>query len=274
MKSKIYPAIWCNNNASDIFNFYTETFYGSQIIESNPIVVSAEILQVPFIGINGGPIFRPNNAISFMIICETEEEIKKLWQTFEPQAEILMSLQSYPWSPHYGWLCDLHGVSWQFYLGKLEDVNNQQLVPTLMFCGPQQGRCQEAIHFYAQTFKHFKSQGHIPYPDGEKKRQIMHAQFIVEGFTLMAMDSGVDQSFSFNEGVSFVISCDDQDEIDYYWDLFTAKGEESRCGWCKDQFGVSWQIVPKNLSSILQRYPDANKALMQMAKIEIENLKK
>jgi len=272
MTKAIYPAIWFSEAAKEAFNDYVDTFQNSSIIESNPVVVSAKLDGVPFIGINGGPYFTPNASISFMVICETAEEIDRLWTMLSDQGEVLMPLQAYPWSPHYGWLIDKNKVSWQLYLGTLADVNQQAIVPTLMFCGPQQGKCEAAIAFYKTVFSDFIEQGSVHYPDGDMQGQVMHAQFIIHGFTLMAMDSGVAQDFTFNEGISLVIPCQDQEEIDYYWAAMTKDGEESRCGWCKDPYGVSWQIVPHNIDEILRTHPAANKALMKMNKIDIAAL--
>jgi len=87
----------------------------------------------------------------------------------------------------------------------------------------------------------------------------------------MAMDSGVNQNFTFNEGISLTILCKDQAEIDHYWNRITAQGQESMCGWCKDEFGVSWQIVPEHIAIYLQN-PSAGEALMKMKKIIIKDL--
>ncbi|WDF70263.1 VOC family protein [Sphingobacterium oryzagri] len=274
MRTNIYPAIWFEKDAEQAFSRYTAQFAQSEIITTNPVVVSAKLKAVPFIGINGGPYFTPNPAISFMVICEEETEINQLWSALSDEGEVLMPLGSYAWSPHYGWLTDKNNVSWQLYQGKLDDVNQQAVVPTLMFCEAQQGRCQEAIAFYQTVFTDFKQQGEMLYPEGPAKGQLMHAQFVIQDFTLMAMDSGVPQTFTFNEGISLVIACADQAEIDYYWQALTKDGQESRCGWCKDPFGVSWQIVPHDIDQILANYPHAGSALMHMSKINVDDLKK
>jgi len=83
------------------------------------------------------------------------------------------------------------------------------------------------------------------------------------------MDSGVEQDFTFNEAVSYVITCKDQEEIDYYWQKLSAHPENEQCGWCKDQFGVSWQIIPENLGELMTR-PGAYATLMGQKKIVIE----
>ena len=272
MEHSLYPAIWFDSNAAEAFDFYCKIFPHSQIKKSSAVVISADLYETSLIGINGGPIFKPNNSISFMVICEDKSEISKYWEMLTNEGTVLMPLQEYPWSPHYGWLNDKYSVGWQLYLGKRSDVNNQSIVPTLMFCGEQQGRCNDALQFYESLFSSFKLQGTLRYNEGDVKGQIMHSQFTANGFTIMAMDSGVPQDFTFNEGISIVVPCIDQKEIDYYWDAITKDGEESQCGWCKDQFGVSWQIVPANLDEILQSQPESWKNLMKMKKIIINQL--
>lgn len=273
MSATIFPAIWFDKDADQAFESYTQYFTNSEITGKNPIVVSATLKSVPIIGINGGPYFQPNPSISFMVVCEQTTEIDELWTSLSEGSQTLMPLATYPWSPYYGWIIDQNNVSWQLYQGKLDDVNNQALVPTLMFCAAQQGKCKQAIAFYQSVFKDFKHQGEQLYPEGDVAGQIMHAQFIINGFTVMAMDSGVPQSFTFNEGISLVISCENQREIDYYWDALTTSGTESRCGWCKDPFGVSWQVVPKDIDKLLADSPHAREKLLTMTKINIAELK-
>jgi len=105
---------------------------------------------------------------------------------------------------------------------------------------------------------------------------IKHAQFKLNEQLFMAMDSSMPHAFTFNEGISFVVTCDSQDEIDYFWNKLTEGGEESMCGWLKDKYGVSWQIVPAILGDLMTGSPDkANRvmqALLQMKKLDIAKL--
>ena len=270
-KQTIIPSIWFDNNAEEAFLYYQSIFPNSSIKKSSPVVVEANLSGVNFIGINGGNMFQPNSSISFMLICETQEEIEHIWKNLQRNGKVLMSLDEYPWSKCYGWIIDRYHVSWQLYLGKLNDVNQQKIVPTLMFCGPQQGKCQDALNYYETIFPNFKQEGILKYDENFRPNQIQHSQFVANNFTMMAMDSGVDQDFTFTEGISLTITYKNQDEIDFYWNHFTKNGEESRCGWCKDKFGVSWQIVPENIGQLLQN-PKAQEALMKMNKIIISDL--
>ena len=130
-------------------------------------------------------------------------------------------------------------------------------------------------------FKNTSITGIARYEAGEPdiEGNIKHAQFTLDNQVFMAMDSSAQHLFAFNEGVSLVVDCDNQAEVDYYWGKLTEGGEESMCAWLKDAFGVSWQIVPKLLSKLLND-PDrvkagrAMQAMMQMRKIDTIALQK
>lgn len=100
----------------------------------------------------------------------------------------------------------------------------------------------------------------------------MHAVFMLDGQEIIAMDSPVRHEFDFNEGISFVINCKDQAEIDHFWNALIADGgQESQCGWLKDKFGFSWQVVPTNMGELVST-PAATQAMLQMKKIDIATL--
>lgn len=272
MTHSIYPALRFKKNAKTALQWYCSIFPNSQIMQEHDTALKVQFAGVTFIGINGGPPFTPNPSISFMVICESRTEIDKYWKQLIDAGFARMELGQYPWSDYYGWLQDQHGFNWQLYLGKLSDVNQQKIVPTLMYCGSYQGQCLAALNFYQTLFKNFQSQGVLKYSEGEYAGQIKHAQFTANDLTLMAMDSGIQQNFEFSEAVSLVIECKDQAEIDYYWNAITLHGTEDQCSWCKDQFGVSWQIVPQNLWEILTNNPHALTALFKMKKLIIQDL--
>lgn len=110
-----------------------------------------------------------------------------------------------------------------------------------------------------------------PRPEGE----VMTAAFDLDGQPFVALNGGPE--FTFNEAISFQVSCKDQDEVDRYWDALTEGGEEGPCGWLKDKFGVSWQIVPEALPRLLgdpdpERAQRAMAAMLQMKKIDVSEL--
>ena len=180
-------------------------------------------------------------SVSFFITCDTNEEVDTIWNKLKEDAMIMMTLDKYDWSDYYGFLEDKFGVSWQIYKGKYSDVN-QKIVPSFLFTDSNFGKANDAIAFYTTVFSNSKIEGVLFYEEKEmqQKNIVKHAQFVVNNTVFMAMDWPGNHNFSFNEGVSFVINCDTQEQIDYYWDAFVNNGgQESKCGWCKDKFGVS-----------------------------------
>ncbi|MET4620108.1 putative 3-demethylubiquinone-9 3-methyltransferase (glyoxalase superfamily) [Arthrobacter sp. 2762] len=136
------------------------------------------------------------------------------------------------------------------------------------------GRAAEAAEFYTSTFDDSSILTSMPGPDG----QVLTVDFEIEGRQFMALNGG--PAFTFNEAVSLVVNCDSQDEVDRYWNaLLEGGGEESQCGWLKDKFGLSWQIVPAGMPSLLNG-PDpagsqrAMEAMLKMRKLDINVLQK
>src|SRR5690606_16542113 len=142
----------------------------------------------------------------------------------------------------------------------------------------QYGRAEEAMRHYSSIFKNSKQDGILRYGNNEAPDQegkIKHAQAAFNGQKIMFMDSAQPHSFTFSEGVSLTLYCETQEEIDYYREKLSESGEESRYGWLKDKFGVSWQVIPNILSRLMNDPVKAGKAaqaLMQMRKLDIEKI--
>jgi predicted 3-demethylubiquinone-9 3-methyltransferase (glyoxalase superfamily) len=150
----------------------------------------------------------------------------------------------------------------------------QKITPCLWF----DDRLEEAISFYSSIFPDLEVLNINRYPEGtpDLAGKVLTATFRMAGQTFIALNGG--PLYKFTEAVSFSIGCETQQEIDYYWNKLTEGGEESMCGWLKDKFGLSWQVVPIELGSLLY-HPDPEKAqqamqsLFKMHKIDIEALK-
>ena len=142
------------------------------------------------------------------------------------------------------------------------------------------GKAEEAINFYLSVFKNSKVEGIYKYgPDSKPnvENAVMYEDFILEGNKFAAMDGADEHNFIFNEAISFVVNCDDQNELDYYWDKLSAVPQAEMCGWLKDKYGVSWQIVPAKLGELLSsKEPGKSQRVMQkvlgMKKLNIEEL--
>lgn len=277
MKKQITPCLWYDGQAKNAAALYCSVFTDSKITAQSPIVTEIELSGQKFILLDGGPIHKPNPSISFYYICENDEELNTIWNAFSQEGKVMMPLDKYPWGEKYGWITDMFGVSWQLALGNMSDVG-QRITPCLMFTGDQYGRVDEAIAHYSSIFKDPKVDGVLRYGEGEapdEEGKVKHAQIALDGQKFMLMESKETHDFTFTEGVSLTVYCETQEEIDYYWERFTEGGEESMCGWLKDRFGVSWQIVPTALEKILSDPAKAGKAaqaFMSMRKLDIEQI--
>jgi predicted 3-demethylubiquinone-9 3-methyltransferase (glyoxalase superfamily) len=143
----------------------------------------------------------------------------------------------------------------------------QKITPNLWF----DGNAKEAVDFYLSVFPNSKIISTEYYPEEgladfqkEMAGKILTIEFELMGNRFVAINAGPE--FTFNESISFSIPCKDQEEIDYYWGKLSAVSTSEQCGWCKDMYGLSWQIVPENMGELMKR-PNAFAHLMQMKKI-------
>jgi predicted 3-demethylubiquinone-9 3-methyltransferase (glyoxalase superfamily) len=243
MKSNmIYPCLWFDGNAKDAVDFYCSVFDNSVITYENQMVVIFESSGQKFMCLNGGPEFTINPSVSFYVLCETEEEINRLWKNLLEGGFELMPLDKYKWSKKYVWLQDKFGVNWQLSYGGMEKTG-QKISPVLMFTDKQAGKAEQAVRFYTSVFTGSGVIGIVKYDkdDNDVEGTVKHAEFTLNNQAFMAMDSSFMYQFSFNEAVSLVVDCETQEEIDYFWERLTERGEEIQCGWLKDKFGVSFE---------------------------------
>ena len=151
----------------------------------------------------------------------------------------------------------------------------QKITPFLWF----DNNAEEAANFYVSVFKNSKLLNVARYGDAGPgpKGTVMTAQFELNGQKFVALNAG--PSFKFTEAISFVVNCETQEEVDYYWERLSEGGEKSRCGWLKDKFGLSWQITPTILGKLMaDKDPEKSKrvmeAMLKMDKIDIESLQR
>lgn len=291
------PCLWFDKSAEEAANFYASIFKNSKILnvskygdsgseasgmkKGSVMTVEFELVGQKFLALNGGPIFKFNPSISFFVGCKTEKEVDELWTELSERGKVLMPLEKYPFSEKYGWLQDKYGLSWQIMFVGNREIK-QKIVPTLMFIGDVYGKAEEAIKFYASVFKNVKVGDTTLYGKGEKPNKegtIKHAAFALEDQEFMVMDSNHEHPFKFNESISFMVMCKDQKEIDFIWEKLSAVPESEQCGWLKDKYGLSWQIVSEDLEKMMQdKNPKKTErvmsAVLKMKKIDIKELKK
>jgi predicted 3-demethylubiquinone-9 3-methyltransferase (glyoxalase superfamily) len=244
-------------------------------------LVSFELAGLQFQAISAGPYFKFNPSISLMVACESVEEVNAKWEALSEGGTELMALGEYPFNKRYGWIQDRYGLSWQLMLTD-NNQRAQKITPSLLFSGDSCGKAEEALVFYTEIFTDSVIDFISKYKPGEAatpKAKINYAAFKLAGMNFSAMDNGYEVDFNFNEAFSLIVNCKDQKEIDYFWDRLSAVPEAEQCGWVKDRYGVSWQIVPDSMDEILSNgtkdeIQRIQKELLKMKKIDIEALEK
>jgi len=286
---KITPHLWFDKEAKEAADFYTSVFEDSQINNTTTLnntpsgtvdIVTIELLMQRFTLISAGPLFKFNPSVSFLVACKTKGQVDALWEKISKGGTPLMELGGYPFSERYGWVQDRYGLSWQLMFMGGHKVE-QKITPTLMFVDKQCGRAEQAINFYATVFHDSKVGDILRYSNGEepdKEGTIKHAAFSLEGQEFAAMDIARVHNFTFNEAISFMVHCKMQEEIDYYWGKLSADPKAEQCGWLKDKYGVSWQIVPTIMDEMMkngsrEQIDRVSQAFLQMKKFDIAKLK-
>ena len=287
---KIIPHLWFNDDAEEAVNLYVDLFKNSGIISKtivpntpsgDTMILDFYLDSLRFNAINGGPYFKLNPSISLMVSCDSVEEVDTLYETLSVEGIELMALGTYAFSKRYAWIQDRYGLNWQlFYNDSGKPV--PKIRPTMLFAGDVCGKGQEAIDFYADIFENFSMGERSHYGPNEamdSRAKINYAEFKIEGSELLLMDHAMGGDFTFNEAFSFVILCNTQDEIDYYWGKLSHYPEAEQCGWLKDRFGVSWQVVPQMMIDVMENgsAEDINsitEAFLKMKKFDILELKR
>lgn len=293
---KIIPHIWFDEQAEEAANHYVSVFADAEIdvitrtnreiaeVAGHPegavLTVSFRVADQAFAALNGGPIFELNPAISFFVNCSDAREVDALFDSLAAGGTVLMPLQEYPFSERYAWVQDRFGVTWQLNAAP----RAQRVAPCLMFVGAQCGRAEEAMQRYAEIFPQSGMETVVRWEAGEAPNTagtIKHAIFSLAGQEFRAMDSAFDHAFAFNEALSMQVVCETQEEIDHYWECLADGGDPQarRCGWLKDRFGVSWQIVPTVLFDMLndadpRRVERVSRAFLQMEKFDLDELQR
>jgi predicted 3-demethylubiquinone-9 3-methyltransferase (glyoxalase superfamily) len=290
---KITPHLWFDTQAREAAEFYVSAFGGdSRVTSTTPIadtpsgdaeLVTFRLLGYDFMAISAGPLFAFNPSISFMVHFDPSrrDALDGLWARLAEGGTPLMPLGQYPFSERYGWIADRYGVTWQLILSPATAERSLTIMPSLMFTRDACGKAEEAMRLYTSIFPD-SGIGTIarygPEHAPDEVGTVMFEDFSLGGQWFAAMDSGRRHDFAFNEAISLVVSCDTQDEIDRYWEKLSAVPQAERCGWCKDAYGVSWQIVPSAMGRLMGGTADqrarVTQAFLQMKKFDIAALER
>lgn len=277
--------LWFDDQAGEAAQFYTSTFKNSSLgsitqhtedsaSRSNAAVGS--LLTIAFsinglqcLGLNGGPHFKFTPSYSFFVSCESEKEIRDFYARISAGGIARMKLDKYPWAELYAWTTDRFGVEWQFILSP----GLSRIRPALLFVDSLYGRGQEAVDFYTSIFPRSSVEMNAKDPS---TGAIAHCAFTLAGQGFVLMEGQGQHGHLFNEAFSMVVECETQKEIDTYWSaLLSDGGSPSQCGWLKDKFGVSWQVVPSLIRSLAddpRRFTKAMGAVMTMQKLDLARI--
>jgi predicted 3-demethylubiquinone-9 3-methyltransferase (glyoxalase superfamily) len=287
---RIVPHLWYDKEAKEAALFYISLFDQSKllnitIIENTPSgkaeIVSFELAGQQFEAISAGPFFKFNPSISLMVACFSVEEVNTKWKALSEGGTELMPLGEYPFSKWYCWVQDRYGLSWQLMLTDNAQTV-QKITPNLLFSKESCGKAEEAVKYCTEVFENSELGAISRYGEGEAvspKAKINYAAFKLAGIAFSAMDNGFEADFNFNEAISFKVNCNDQQEIDYFWQKLSAVPEAEQCGWIKDKFGVSWQIVPTVMNEMIksgdrEKIRRVTEALLKMKKFDLGALQK
>ncbi len=301
---KIVPHLWFDKEAKEAAEFYTSIFPQSAVTNTTVLhdtpsgdcdVVSFTLWGYNFMSISAGPLFKFNPSVSFIVNCDplffkdgpspetaAREQLDIIWGKLLDGGTVIIPIDKYAFSQRYGWVQDKYGVSWQLMLTDPAGEPRPAIIPSLMFVGDNEGRAEEAISFYLSVFKdanlgtiHRYGAGQAPDNEGH----VMFADFMLEQQWFGAMDSAHEHKFGFNEAISLMVYCRDQIEIDYYWGKLSAVPEAEQCGWLKDKFGLSWQIVPERMDEMMatkdpEKLKRVTEAFMPMKKFDLAELER
>ena len=282
MDQVITPAIWCDGTADEAAQFYTDVFRDTSIAEQAPgLAATVSIHGFRLSLINGGNQYAPNPSISCILNFDPllfggEEQARAyLDELYERLSTggVLMELGEYPFSPRYAWVRDRFGMTWQLMLTDPDGDPRPFVIPSFMFGGTNHAHAEEATNAWIALFDNSRRGALYRYEEGGPldAGTVMFTDFTLRGTWIAATDSGTFHDFTFTPGVSIIVSCRDQEEIDRYWAGLSAVPEAERCGWCVDRWGVSWQVVPHNIAELMANAATRDN-ILHMGKIDLTTL--
>lgn len=282
----ISTCLWFDNQAEEAAKFYTTVFDHAEIkrrsyygesaskVAQRPVgsllTVTTQIEDLEVEGLNGGPIFKFNPTFSFFVSCTSEAEITEKWKKLSAGGEVRMGLDKYPWAERYGWTTDKYGVEWQL----IQAPSKQKVAPSFLFVDELFRKGEEALNFYLSLFPNSKIESISRDPS---TNSIAHCDFTLNGQGFALMEGSGQHGHKFNNAFSLMVNCDNQKEIDALWAKLSDGGTIEECGWLKDKYGVSWQIVPAKLAEVMIDPVKSEKAfseILKMKKLEISQIEK
>jgi predicted 3-demethylubiquinone-9 3-methyltransferase (glyoxalase superfamily) len=287
----IVPHLWFDTQAKEAAAFYTRIFQSSRVTHETVIhntpsdsvdIITLELCGQTFQFISAGPMFKFTPAVSFLVNCTSRDQADTLWAQLIDGGSAMMELGSYPFSERYGWLADRYGVSWQVMYNSQAVPAQQHIIPTMMFVGPVCGQAEAAITQYTSVIPQSHVDDLLRYGTDEApdvEGTVKRVAFTLARQSFVAMDSAYPHAFSFTEAISFIVYCRDQAEMDTYWNQLSAVPDAEACGWLKDRYGFSWQIVPDSMDAMMAdtdpvRLGRVTEVMLQMKKLDLAALQR
>ena len=248
MDQVITPAVWCDGTVDEAAQFYANVFRDASVTEQTPgLAATVSIHGFKLSLINGGNQYAPNPSISCILNFDPllfggEEQaqayLDELYERLSTGG-VLMELGEYPFSPRYAWVRDRFGMTWQLMLTDPDGDPRPFVIPSFMFGGTNHAHAEEATDAWIALFDNARRGALYRYEEGGPldAGTVMFTDFTLRGTWMAATDSGTFHDFTFTPGVSMIVSCRDQEEIDRYWAGLSAVPEVERCGWCVDRWG-------------------------------------
>lgn len=286
---KIVPVIWSAGKAKQMVELYS-TAFGATVTSSQTYPDDMPAKRADFAGqlmsveldvkglmlsiINADDTYTPNPSISLMMNFDpsaggdARQELEAAHAALMTAgATELMPLDSYDFSDYFAWVQDPFGVSWQLMLTNPAGEPRPAVLPAIMFT-----RGNHAMAFTEKLLELFPGSelGNRMLMPGTDD-QVLFSDANIAGDWIMITDGGPGHEFTFSGGVSLLVRAADQQEIDRLWEALSAVPEAERCGWCIDEYGISWQVIPQNLGELMAS-PAAHQKLMRMGKINIAEL--
>lgn len=284
----IVGALWFDTEAKEAVDFYLSLFEDSEIIfeqiyrgtpNGDVLSIDFRLENQAFSAFNGGPGYPLNTSTIVMVAKETAPEVEKLYNQLLDGGNVLIPLDSYPFSDKFGSVQDKYGLSWQIMLDK-EKAKLHKIRLNLMFAGDQLGKAEDALRFYQNVFEESEIGVVSNYKDGEatnNQAKINYSELNLNLQQIILMDHGMDGKETFTQAFSFILYCSTQAEIDYYWEKLSYFRDEEACGWVKDPYGLYWQIIPLQLVKIMssgtkEEQYRVTQAMLPMKKLDIGKL--
>lgn len=280
-------SLWYDKEAVQAVETYTNLFPASEILARTvlPDTPSGDVDylifnlgNLQFSAMSAGDYFKLNESISIMVTLSSKEELDRIYATLSQDGKILMPLQAYDFNPYFVWLQDAYGLNWQLFLDEKQSQDHTFKL-CFLFGMEQNGLAEPAMDFFIEKLgaKEVLRQPYPEFPGKPESAKLVYGQVNYLNQDFVFMDHGAGGDSLFSPAFSLSLLCQDQAEIDHYWDLLSKVAEAEACGWCQDDFGLSWQVVPAALERATLRASREDLKAMQaiyypMKKFEIAPL--